>query len=313
MPENPADLPFARTAIEPQGQSRRRHIRTEGRTVVGVDDDLLDGSAGDDLVGEGALLAALEERRTGRMGTAVATLQREQDDIVRAGARGALVVQGGPGTGKTVVALHRVAYLLFAHPQLARGGSSSSSRRSASSTTSVRSCRPRGECRGLRHLRDAAAGCPSGAKGEPRPRRDQGPGPVAGGAGAARRRAGAPAADLRLRWDDEEYIVPSGTVERLQRAALSGRGYHPARRIFTAHLVDVLTELVTDRVVELRSRIEADPAVELGLLLGDPAALAEVAPALGEEDGARPQGDFLVDRVAHDRQALSRLLDHRRR
>lgn len=88
-----ASRPFyTATAVATQGQSRRRHIRTEGPSVVGVDDELLDGSTDGDLVGEGSLLAALDERRTGRMGTAVATLQREQDDIVRAGARGALVV-----------------------------------------------------------------------------------------------------------------------------------------------------------------------------------------------------------------------------
>ena len=114
---------YTATPIDPQGQRRRRHIRTEGRKVVAVDDEPLDGDGGsDDLVGEGALLSALSARRTGWMGTAVATLQREQDDIVRAAADGPLVVQGGPGTGKTVVALHRVAYLLFNHPGLAGQG-----------------------------------------------------------------------------------------------------------------------------------------------------------------------------------------------
>lgn len=113
---------YTATALEPQGLSRRRHIRTSGARVTGVDDeDLGQGSSGD-LVGEAALLSALDERRTGRMGTAVATLQREQDDIVRASAAAPLVVQGGPGTGKTVVALHRVAYLLFAHPEIGRRG-----------------------------------------------------------------------------------------------------------------------------------------------------------------------------------------------
>ncbi|WP_420113089.1 HelD family protein [Pseudactinotalea sp.] len=113
---------YTATALEPQGVSRRRHIRTEGTRVTGVDDEsLADGSAGD-LVGEAALLAALDEGRTGRMGTAIATLQREQDAIVRSPADALLVVQGGPGTGKTVVALHRVAYLLFAQPEIARRG-----------------------------------------------------------------------------------------------------------------------------------------------------------------------------------------------
>lgn len=113
---------YTATPVEPQGLRRRRHVRTAGRTVVGVDDEELSGDGADGLVGEAALLAALGQRRTGRMGTAVATLQREQDAIVRADAEGALVVQGGPGTGKTVVALHRVAYLLFSHPALAARG-----------------------------------------------------------------------------------------------------------------------------------------------------------------------------------------------
>ncbi|WP_255365244.1 ATP-binding domain-containing protein [Cellulosimicrobium sp. I38E] len=118
---------YTATAREPQGLARRRHVRTAGDRVTGVDDEPLAGSArgpdGEDgLVGEGALLAALSERRTGRMGTAVATLQVEQDAIVRAPAEQTLVVQGGPGTGKTVVALHRVAYLLFTHPHLAERG-----------------------------------------------------------------------------------------------------------------------------------------------------------------------------------------------
>ncbi|WP_433797334.1 UvrD-helicase domain-containing protein [Actinoplanes sp. CA-252034] len=116
----PAARPFyTATAVEPQGQARRRHVRTAEGVVIGVDDEPLDGSVESELVGEGALLAALGQRRTGRMSAAVATLQREQDEIVRAEASGPLFVQGGPGTGKTVVALHRVAFLLFTHQRMA--------------------------------------------------------------------------------------------------------------------------------------------------------------------------------------------------
>ena len=67
------------------------------------------------LVGEAALMAALRRGRTGRMSEVVATIQTEQDRVIRSGLPGALVVQGGPGTGKTVAALHRAAYLLYAH------------------------------------------------------------------------------------------------------------------------------------------------------------------------------------------------------
>ena len=125
----PVAQPFYRaTTADPIGVFRRRHIRLTGRTVVAVDDDILDLAALDDhdresLIGEAALFASLSADRTGRMSEIVATIQAEQDAIIRAGLPGVLVVQGGPGTGKTVVALHRAAYLLYTHrDQLARRG-----------------------------------------------------------------------------------------------------------------------------------------------------------------------------------------------
>jgi DNA helicase IV len=120
----PAARPFyTATAAEPGDVVRRRRITTRGRTVVALDDELLDPDAPrDGLVGEAALLAAVTAERTGRMRDIVSTLQTEQDRIIRDDARGVLVVQGGPGTGKTAVALHRVAYLLYTHEHLrARG------------------------------------------------------------------------------------------------------------------------------------------------------------------------------------------------
>ncbi|HEU4947068.1 MAG TPA: DNA/RNA helicase domain-containing protein [Kribbella sp.] len=115
-----AQVFYRATAANPLGVTRRRHIRLRGRTVVGVDDDLLDLDALSDpdrttLTGEAALLASVSASRTGRMNEIVATIQAEQDEIVRSGLPGVLVVQGGPGTGKTVVALHRAAYLLYTH------------------------------------------------------------------------------------------------------------------------------------------------------------------------------------------------------
>ena len=98
------------------GLVRRRHFILRGRTLTGLDDELLTAEpTGADLVlvGEGALLAALERSRSGRMADIVATIQREQDEIVRSPLAGIVVVQGGPGTGKTAVALHRAAYLLY--------------------------------------------------------------------------------------------------------------------------------------------------------------------------------------------------------
>lgn len=117
----PIAEPFYRaTGREPMGIERRRHFATRGRTLLGIDDelfgDLRDVSADDvGTRGQGALIAALEASRTGRLGDIVATIQGEQDEIIRAEMPGVMVVQGGPGTGKTVVALHRAAYLLYTH------------------------------------------------------------------------------------------------------------------------------------------------------------------------------------------------------
>ena len=138
----PVAEPFYRaTGLDPQGLARRRHLAVRGRTVVGIEDEYFarpggvpegttaggagegagpggpSGLAAEGLVlgGPGALLAALGEVRTGHMGDIVATIQREQDEIVRSPLAGVLMVQGGPGTGKTAVALHRAAYLLYTH------------------------------------------------------------------------------------------------------------------------------------------------------------------------------------------------------
>jgi DNA helicase IV len=116
----PVAEPFYRaTAIEPMGVARRRHFQTQGRRLLGIDDEVFDADAaeasGFTVVGEGALLAALDQERTGRMRDIVATIQAEQDEAIRADLAGILVVAGGPGTGKTAVALHRAAYLLYTH------------------------------------------------------------------------------------------------------------------------------------------------------------------------------------------------------
>jgi DNA helicase IV len=117
----PVAEPFYRaTAIDPMGVIRRRHLITrKGREVTALDDEVFDQRATDQaglqITGEGALLSALERERTGRMGDIVATIQAEQDEAIRADMHGALIVAGGPGTGKTAVALHRAAYLLYTH------------------------------------------------------------------------------------------------------------------------------------------------------------------------------------------------------
>jgi DNA helicase IV len=137
----PVAEPFYRaTGLDPQGLARRRHLAVRGRTVLGLEDEYFvdpvgngrlatPGAPAEDaedsgerlltegmaLGGPGALLSSLGQARTGQMGDIIGTIQREQDEIIRSPLVGVLVVQGGPGTGKTAVALHRAAYLLYTH------------------------------------------------------------------------------------------------------------------------------------------------------------------------------------------------------
>jgi DNA helicase IV len=109
---------YQATAEEPMDVVRRRVIRCSGQTVLDVDDDVLIADAVPDdmqVVGEGALMAALGRSRGEKMRDIVATIQREQDEVIRAPWRGVTEITGGPGTGKTAVALHRAAYLLYRH------------------------------------------------------------------------------------------------------------------------------------------------------------------------------------------------------
>ena len=126
----PVAEPFYRaTGRESMGLARRRHFAVQGQQLLGIEDELfgaghlgvghdegLDGapvSSAPTLRGYSTLLSVLSRGRTGQLGDIVATIQAEQDEIIRSAQQGVLVVEGGPGTGKTVVALHRAAYLLY--------------------------------------------------------------------------------------------------------------------------------------------------------------------------------------------------------
>ncbi|HEY3484281.1 MAG TPA: ATP-binding domain-containing protein [Ilumatobacteraceae bacterium] len=125
----PVAEPFYRaTGRDSMGLARRRHFAVEGRSLLGIEDELFgEGHLGvghdegltpsdrPQLRGYSTLIASLERGRTGTLGDIVATIQAEQDEIIRSPQAGVLIVQGGPGTGKTVVALHRAAYLLYTH------------------------------------------------------------------------------------------------------------------------------------------------------------------------------------------------------
>lgn len=122
----PAAEPFYRaTPAEPMQVIRRRLLRCRDDKVVGLEDDLLDATADTDLpiLGEGALMASLSRARGRTMRDIVATIQAEQDEAIRAPYQGVTIIAGGPGTGKTVVALHRAAYLLYTNrARLEKGG-----------------------------------------------------------------------------------------------------------------------------------------------------------------------------------------------
>jgi DNA helicase IV len=117
----PAARPFyTATPSEPQRVTQRRRFRSEGRRLVDISDESLDGSVVEGTTVSDFLLEELERRREGRMRDIVATIQSDQYRLITAEPEGALVVQGGPGTGKTAVGLHRASWLLFTHREQLR-------------------------------------------------------------------------------------------------------------------------------------------------------------------------------------------------
>lgn len=248
---------YTATPVNAQGQARRRHIRTAGRDVIGVDDEPLDGSGTKDLVGEGALLGALAERRTGRMSTAAATLQREQDDVVRADAHGPLIVQGGPGTGKTVVALHRVAYLLFTYPQLAAQGVLVLGP-SARFLDYIAQVLPAlGETAVVSATCDTLVPGVGVQRSEPRAIAE-----IKGRALWQRALSGyagelvPSVVDLELVWEGERYELDGPRLARAFSSAIAGRSHRAARAAFTEQVHHLLTDAVAGRNEQLLAQME---------------------------------------------------------
>ena len=307
---------YTATPVDPQGVRRRRHVRTRGTRVVGVDDEPLDGGLDDSgLVGEGALLAALDERRTGRMGTAVATLQREQDDVVRADARTPLVVQGGPGTGKTVVALHRVAYLLFAQPHLAERGVlvlgpstrfldyiaqvlpalGETAVVSATCDTLVPGVRPtRVENRDVAEIKGRASWLATLRRFVDSLAPQDGP--------------------HALRLDGEDHVLPRARVAAARHAAAGAGSYHSARARVIDRVLDLLVDAVADHQAELLARAEEgfeDVLRQFDARLAAADDRAVTTGATGSDvDGVLSDADLeaLRERVAADR-AVAAALD----
>jgi DNA helicase IV len=277
---------YLATAASPADVRRRRHIKTRGRTVVGVDDEILDLAAADPakhegLTGESALLAALGASRTGHMKDIVETIQAEQDWIIRSELAGVMVVQGGPGTGKTAVALHRAAFLLYTYRRqlLKRGvlvvGPNDTFLRyigqvlpSLGETSvllsTVADLYPGVKARGTEPLETAAV------KGR-----------LAMAdvvAAAVRDRQRVPGRPVEVQIDRETLrLSPAVCTRAIQRARRSRRPHNQARQVFARELTDALTSQLAARiganvlgeenllakvdVDDLRHEVRSDPAV----------------------------------------------------
>lgn len=254
----PAAHPFyMATPVEPLGQARRRHIRVEGQQVVDINDEPLDAESSSGLVGEGALFAALDGRRNEHMDSAAATLQREQDEIVRADVKGPLVVQGGPGTGKTVVALHRAAYLLFANTQLAAQGvlTLGPSRRFLDYIAQVLPAL--GETAIVATTPDELVPGISVTVDETRTTEEL-KGRAVWQSVITRYVADRTPESRAVNcvWEGEHYEISSSTVERLIAGAISGRRYHAARAVFIENMYDHLVQEIADRIEDVFARID---------------------------------------------------------
>jgi len=281
---------YLATAVAPENVTRRRHIQTRDRKVTGLDDEVLDLAAADPtrhegLTGESALLAAMSASRTGRMSDIVETIQAEQDHIIRSALAGVLVVQGGPGTGKTAVALHRAAYLLYTHRRqlLKRGvlvvGPNATFLRYIGQVlpslgeTSVLLSTMAGLYPGITAT---AAEPPEVAvvKGSLRMVRVI--------ATAVRDRQQVPASGLEVTFERDTYLISKQACAKArERARRSRRPHNQARHVFVREMLSALTRQVAGRlganvlgeasllddadIAELRQELRADPGVRAAI------------------------------------------------
>jgi DNA helicase IV len=242
---------YQATAADPRGVVRRRMIRSSGETVTGLDDDLLDPTAELPTVGDGALLASLARVTGHGMRDIVATIQREQDEAIRSPASGVTMVEGGPGTGKTAVALHRAAYLLYRDRARFAGGGVLVVGPSPVFVNYIAAVLPSlGEQSAtLRALGDLVEGV-----------RATGVDPAALAAvkgslpmltvlrRAVRERAPGAPTELRLAWRRTLLRIDAPTLERIRRRALSRhKGRNEVRRAAFDGIFDALWDDVTSQ------------------------------------------------------------------
>jgi DNA helicase IV len=259
----PAARPFyIATAFSPEGVLRRRHIRTRQRKVTGVDDEVLDvgtdGQASPDqaagragLTGEAALIAALSATRTGRMADIVETIQAEQDLIIRSPHNGVTVVQGAPGTGKTAVALHRAAYLLYTYrEQLSRRGVLIVGPNPTFLRYSGHVLPSLGETGVLMStIADLYPGISARRDEAPETAEIKGRPAMAGLlAAAVRNRQQLPAEPLEITFEREVLKLDRKTVQQArERARRSRRPHNQARPIFVREIINALVQQVTSK------------------------------------------------------------------
>ncbi|MCI4085441.1 AAA family ATPase [Streptomyces sp. MMS21 TC-5] len=252
---------YEATPVHPMDLRRRRHLCLEERTVVSVSDELLDGTAptDEDVVGDGPLTEALSARRTGRMHAAVATLQAEQDEIVRSTHRGVTVVQGGPGTGKTVVALHRAAYVLYAFPRAAEEGVLvvGPNARFLDYISQVLPSLGENDVV-LATCRELAGVSTDTADPFETARLKGGPDLADALAGLLRVHQ-APSGDFTVRVGREPVHLPAGEVAAARHAAVAAApGHNPARQVFKELLVDAVADAMQRDMGDLLEQIDAD-------------------------------------------------------
>lgn len=321
----PAAQSFYRaTAAHPDGVVRRRHLVTRRREVTALEDELLDLDAetdGASLSGEGALLAAMSAGRTGQMGDIVATIQAEQDTVIRSGLDGVLVVQGGPGTGKTAVALHRAAYLLYAHRRVLERSGVLLVGPSPSFLRYIDQVLPSLGETGVvsTTVSDLLPGIRATAKDSPEAVRVKGLAVMSRVVRrAVERRERIPAHDERLRVEGHDVVVRRRDVrEAIARARRTQKPHNEARRTFVREMLARLTDQVSDELGErlvdedravVTDDLRHDRRVRVALnlawlpmspewllddLFAKPHRLAELAPELSDAERAvlvRPRG-----------------------
>ncbi|OIH97303.1 ATP-binding domain-containing protein [Curtobacterium sp. MCBA15_001] len=255
---------YQATAAYPMGMRARRHLSLEGRSVVGVEDEVFDATLYDDerthLQGEGALLAAVTAERTGRMTDIVATIQGEQDRIIRSPLEGVLIVQGGPGTGKTAVALHRAAYLLYSYRERLRGSGVLVVGPSPAFLTYIEQVLPSLGETGV--VMASLGSLYPGLRTATHDRRD-----VAAVKGSAemadllrravRSRQVVPTSSTTLDVEGERLVVPPQLVaDAMHRAQDRGKPHNVARVTFNKSALDAMVKLLADQLRERGTTID---------------------------------------------------------